>query len=77
MADNMAKIRARAFQIFLGEVIVTGITAIVTLAFIGSGLWTIVKNVIIFDLIFLLIYIIWLKLFCNYEKIYKAGLKED
>ncbi len=73
----MAKIRARAFQIFLGEVIVTGITVIVTLAFIGSSLLTIVKNVIIFDLIFLLIYILWLKLFGNYEKIYKEGLQEE
>ncbi len=77
MAGDMAKIRARAFQIFLGEVIVTAITMIVTLAFIGSKPWIIARNVIILDLIFLLIYIIWLKLFGNYEKIYKAGLKED
>lgn len=73
----MARIKARAFQIFLGEVIVTAITAIVTLAFIGSRPWTIVRNVIIFDIIFLIIYILWLKLFGNYEKIYKAGLQDE
>ena len=73
----MPKIKARSFHIFLGEVIVTAITAIVTLAFIGSRPWTMIRNVIIFDLIFLLIYVLWLKLFGNYEKIYKAGLKEE
>ncbi len=73
----MAKIRARAFQVFIGEIIVTAVTATVTLAFIGSSLWAIARNVIIFDLIFLLIYLLWLKLFGNYEKIYKEGLKDE
>ncbi len=74
----MAKIKARALQILLGEGLVTAITAIVTLAFFEkNNLMTIARNVIIFDLVFLLIYILWLKLFGNYEKIYKAGLKDE
>ncbi len=73
----MTKIGSKVFQIFFGETIVTLVTIIVTLAFIGSKPLTIIRNVIVLDLVFLIIYILWLKLFGNYEKIYKAALKED
>ncbi len=73
----MAKISSKLFHIFFGETIVTSVTVIVTLAFIGSKPLTILRNVIVLDLVFLIIYILWLKLFGNYEKIYKAALKED
>ncbi len=76
-ASKTAKISPKLFQIFFGETIVTAVTILVTLAFIGSEPWRIIRNVIIFDIIFLLIYILWLKLFGNYEKIYKGGLRDE
>ncbi len=78
MATNkIAKISPKLLHIFFGEVIVTSVTIIVTLAFIGSEPLAILRNVIVLDFVFLAIYVLWLKLFGNYEKIYKAGLKED
>ncbi len=78
MAKNKtAKISPKLFQILLGETIVTAVTITVTLAFIGSRPLIMVRNVVIFDMIFLLIYILWLKLFGNYEKFYKAGLQDE
>lgn len=75
--SKTANLSPKLFHVFVGETIVTAVTILVTLAFIGSDLWTTIRNVIIFDAIFLLIYILWLKLFGNYEKIYKAGLQDE
>lgn len=75
--SKIAKVSPKLLHIFIGEAIVTVMTALVTLAFFESKPLTIVRNVIIFNIIFLLIYILWLKLFGNYEKIYKAGLQDE
>ena len=72
----MAEVKRKAIQIFIGEVIVTIITLIVTLSFITSSFGIIIRNVIIANILFVIVYFIWLKLFGHYEKIYKSGLSE-
>jgi hypothetical protein len=73
----MAKIRRRAIQIFIGEGIITMLTIMGTLAFLESGIPHIIRNVIITDILFLIAFFIWVKLFSNYEQMYKQGLKEE
>jgi hypothetical protein len=73
----MAKVRRRAIQIFIGEGIITVLTIMGTLAFLESGVPHIIRNVIITDILFLIAFFIWVKLFSNYEQMYKQGLKEE
>ncbi len=68
--------RRRAVQIFIGEVAATIIALLGTLAFFESSAVTIVRNVLIIDLLFIVAYIVWIKLFSDYEKMYKSGLDE-
>ena len=71
------KLNARAIQILIGEAAVTFFAVIVTLAFLESGFSDIIRNIVVVDSLFLVIYALWIKMFGSYEKIYKFGLKED
>ena len=70
-------VRRRGIQLLIGELIVTFLTIIGTLAFLKSGKFEIIRNIIIVDIIFVAAYIIWIKLFGHYEKIYKFGMQEE
>jgi len=71
------KLNARTVQILIGEGIVTFIAIVVMLAFLESSGTEIIRNIIVVDVLFLIIYILWIKLFGNYAKMYKFGLKEE
>ena len=73
----MESMKRRGIQILVGELLVSVIAVIVTVAFLESGFSSIVRNIVIVDLIFLGCFILWLKLFGHYEKIYKAGLRRE
>jgi hypothetical protein len=73
----MKHLKAKAVQILIGEGIVTFVTIIVTLAFLESNGAEILRNIIVVDVLFLVIYVLWIKLFGSYEKMYKFGLKGE
>lgn len=74
---KVADVKRRGLQLLIGELIVTFLTIIGTLAFLKNGKFEIIRNIIIVNLIFVAAYIIWIKLFGNYEKIYKSGIQEE
>jgi hypothetical protein len=57
-----------------GEAGVTILTIIMTISFLESGLFEIIRNVIIGDLLFLAAYWGWIKVYAYYKKMYKLGL---
>ncbi|MBI2137208.1 hypothetical protein HYU12_01670 [Candidatus Woesearchaeota archaeon] len=74
---KVADVKRRGLQLLIGELIVTFLTIIGTLAFLKNGKFEIIRNIIIVNLIFVAAYITWIKLFGNYEKIYKSGIQEE
>ena len=73
----MIKLGTKLMQVVYGEIIFSILTIIVTYAFFTSSTLSIIRNVVIVALIFLGVYIGWIKLNKKYEKIYKFGLKEE
>lgn len=61
---------------FIGLVLVSFLTAAGSLAFFSaSDLLAIIRNVLITDAIFIILYVIWIRLHKGYETIYKSGLE--
>ena len=50
------------------------VTAIATLAFFEEGGQAIMRNALVAAGIFLIIYLIWVKVFGSYEKFYRMGV---
>ncbi len=63
---------------FIGLVLVSFLTAIGSLAFFSdTDLPAVIRNVLITDVAFMILYVVWIKLHKGYEQIYKSGLEEE
>lgn len=71
----MNKDTRRILAFFGGLIIVTFMTLIGTFAFLEPKILLFVKNVIITDVVFVILYTIWIKLHKGYETMYKSGLE--
>lgn len=71
----MGKDTKKRTLIFLfGLTLVSFLTVVGTLAFFEANLPLYIRNVIITDVIFVVLYAVWIKLHKGYETIYKSGL---
>lgn len=70
-------IKSRILQIVYGEIVAVVATVLVAYAFFGSSTATIIRSVAIVGIIFLGVYIVWIKTHKSYEKFYKGGLGEN
>lgn len=72
----MSKDTIRRILIFLGGlVIVSFLTVIGTLAFLEPKIPLLVRNIVITDVMFIILYVVWIKLHKGYETMYKSGLE--
>ncbi|HLD97221.1 MAG TPA: hypothetical protein VI934_02660 [Candidatus Nanoarchaeia archaeon] len=72
------KQNVRKAAIFLvGLLLVSIFTIIGTVAFFGVEKTSFVRNVIITDILFAVMFVVWVKVNKNYETIYKSGIKHD
>ncbi len=65
----------RILVFFGGLVIVTFATIIGTLAFLEPKILLLIRNVVITDIVFIILYVVWIKLHKGYETMYKSGLE--
>ncbi len=68
--------RRHMFIMTSSSVGITILTLIVTLGFFEETPLNIVRNVVIANILFLSVYWSWLKIYGNYQKMYKLGLNE-
>ena len=66
--------RRKILLFFFGLLVVSILTALGTIAFIGAHVITFLRNIIITDGIFVVLFIIWAKVNKGYETIYKSEL---
>lgn len=72
----MSKDAIRRILIFLGGlIIVSFLTVIGTLAFLEPKIPLLVRNIVITDVMFIILYVIWIRLHKGYETMYKSGLE--
>lgn len=72
----MSKDTLRRILIFLGGlIIVSFLTVIGTLAFLEPKIPLLVRNIVITDVMFIILYVIWIRLHKGYETMYKSGLE--
>ncbi len=67
----------KAVIFFVGLLLVSIFTVIGTVAFFGVGKVSFARNVIITDILFAILFVIWVKVNKNYETIYKSEIKHD
>lgn len=61
---------------FSGLTIVTFLTVIGSFAFFSAAdLFALIRNVLITDAAFIVLYVVWIKLHKGYETMYKSGLE--
>ncbi len=61
---------------FIGLLIVSLLTVVGSLAFFSAAdLLAVIRTVLITDAVFIVLYVVWIKLHKGYETIYKSGLK--
>ncbi len=68
--------RRKMYMLTGGEIGITALTVAITLGFLESGLFDIIRNVIIVDLFFLLAYWAWIKVYGRYKKMYQLGMND-
>ncbi|MAG15983.1 hypothetical protein CMO88_02895 [Candidatus Woesearchaeota archaeon] len=73
----MVKLGTKVMQIIYGEVVVSILTIIVSYAFFTNTTQSIIRNVVIVTLVFLAVYVLWIKMYGNYGKMYKARLTDE
>ena len=74
----MGKDAKKRILIFLfGMMLVSFLTVIGTLAFFEANLPLFIRNIIITDLAFVVLYVVWIKLHKGYETMYKSGLEME
>lgn len=72
----MKKDTTRQILIFFGGlIIVTFVTIFGSLAFLEPKILLLVRNVAITDVVFVILYAVWIKLHKGYETMYKSGLE--
>ncbi|MBI2581424.1 hypothetical protein HYV85_06520 [Candidatus Woesearchaeota archaeon] len=70
----MGKDTKKRILIFLfGLTLVSFLTIIGTLAFFEADLYDFVRNIVITDMVFVILYVVWIKLHKGYETIYRSG----
>ena len=69
--------KSRLLPIVYGEIIIMISTVLVAYAFFDSSTATIIKAIAIVGALFLVVYVLWIKMHKSYEKMYKSGLKEE
>ncbi len=62
---------------FVGLLLVSVFTVIGTVAFFGAEKVAFVRNVIITDIMFAVLFVVWVKVNKNYETIYKSEIEHD
>lgn len=63
---------------FSGLTLVSFLTVAGSLAFFsGANLLAVIRNILITDVAFAILYVVWVKLHKGYEQIYKSGLEEE
>lgn len=67
--------RRKAIVFFIGLLMVSFLTMVGSLAFFSADVLGILRNVVITNVIFIILYVIWIKLHKGYETIYKSGLE--
>ncbi len=61
---------------FIGLLVVSLLTVLGSLAFFSAAdLLAVIRTVLITDAVFIVLYVVWIKLHKGYETIYKSGLK--
>lgn len=75
MVGMKKQTRKRILVFLLGLLIVSFVTIIGTLAFLDARLVSFARNVVITDAIFIIFYVVWIKLNRGYETMYKSGLE--
>lgn len=72
------KTKRKIAAFFIGLAIASLLTAAGSLAFFSaSSLPVIIRNIFIIDIVFIALYVAWIKLHKGYETIYKSGLEFD
>ncbi len=73
----MEKTTKRKIIAFLaGLALVSFLTVVGTVAFFNEvALLALVRNILILDMVFVLLYVAWIKLHKGYETMYKSGLE--
>ncbi len=65
----------RILVFFGGLIIVTFVTIFGSLAFLEPKILLLARNVVITDVVFVILYAVWIKLHKGYETMYKSGLE--
>ncbi|MBI2144928.1 hypothetical protein HYU18_01255 [Candidatus Woesearchaeota archaeon] len=71
---DLTKSRLRVFVI--GILVATFVSVFITFAFFEADIGHFVRNIIITNLIFIALNLVWIRLHRNYETIYKSGFEE-
>ena len=67
----------KAVIFFVGLLLVSIFTVIGTVAFFGAEKVAFVRNVVITDIMFAVLFVVWVKVNKNYETIYKSEIEHD
>ncbi|MBI2143267.1 hypothetical protein HYU20_02910 [Candidatus Woesearchaeota archaeon] len=67
--------KRKAITFFVGILIVSFLTVVGSLAFFSADLAVVLRNIVITDIIFVILYTVWVKLHKGYETMYKSGLE--
>lgn len=69
--------KKRVVGFIVGAVIVTLVSSFGTMAFFQPDLYDYVRNIVITDVAYVGLYIVWIRLHKNYETMYKSSLEEE
>ena len=67
--------KRKRLVLFSGLTLVSFLSVVGTLAFFKQALLGVLRNILITDVIFIVLYIIWVKVHKGYEGMYKSGLE--
>ncbi len=70
--------KKRLLSFIIGVMIVSLVTVLGTLAFFEKvKLYVFLRNIVVTDLAYIGLYVVWIKLHKNYERMYKFSMKEE
>ena len=72
-----ADVKRKIVLFFFGLFLVSILTALGTIAFIGPHATSFVRNIVITDVIFIALFTVWAKVNKNYEASYKSELSHE